>query len=296
LSQAVASKAGFLAKSVFRLPLLGPFGIGVGVAALGVAIWWIATSGTYESGDDIGYNLGLAGGLLMLALFVYPLRKRVKALANAGQIRHWFSLHMALGIAGPILILLHSRLHLASLNASVAFWCMVLVASSGVVGRFLYRQIHHGLYGRRSSLSELRMRAGLGAEEVKSWMKWLPQVQELLEAYGQAAEEGGRNGLRHPLQFFLLGPRSLVTWRKARAALHRDLPVIASARHWDEETLRRRLAKGERLISAYLAHSRAIAQLTAYEQLFALWHILHVPLVWMMVITAVVHVLYVHMY
>ena len=296
MSQALTTEEIPVGRPLYRLPLQGTFWIGVATVALAAAIWWVARSGAYESGDDIGYNLGLAGGLLMLALFVYPLRKRVKALANAGPIRHWFSLHMALGIAGPVLILLHSRFNLGSLNASVAFWCMVLVASSGVIGRFLYRQIHHGLYGRRSSLSELRLRAGMGENDVKSWVKWLPQVQELLEAYAQAAEEGGRNGLRHPVKFFLLGPRSLATWRKARRALHEELPIIAQARRWDDDTLRRRLAKGERLISSYLAHCRAIAQLAVYEQLFAWWHILHVPLVWMLVITALVHVLYVHMY
>jgi DNA replication protein DnaC len=31
----------------------------------------------YQAGDDLGYNLGLGGGVLMLTLLVYPLRKRL---------------------------------------------------------------------------------------------------------------------------------------------------------------------------------------------------------------------------
>lgn len=33
---------------------------------------------------------------------------------------------------------------------------MVIVALSGLVGRYFYTKIHHGLYGRKASLKELR--------------------------------------------------------------------------------------------------------------------------------------------
>src|SRR3546814_18634058 len=70
-------------------------------------------------------------------------------------LRYWFALHMFMGIFGPVLVLLHSTLRLHSLNATVAFWSMVIVASSGVVGRFVYGRLHAGLSGRQCSFAEV---------------------------------------------------------------------------------------------------------------------------------------------
>ena len=39
-----------------------------------------------------------------------------------------------------------------------------------------------------------------------------------------------------------------------------------------------------------------VAQFSFYERLFALWHVFHLPIFFMMVISALVHVLAVHMY
>jgi hypothetical protein len=39
-----------------------------------------------------------------------------------------------------------------------------------------------------------------------------------------------------------------------------------------------------------------VSQFTAYERLFALWHVLHVPFVYLLVLTALFHVFAVHAY
>jgi hypothetical protein len=39
-----------------------------------------------------------------------------------------------------------------------------------------------------------------------------------------------------------------------------------------------------------------VAHFTLYERMFSFWHVLHFPLFLMMVISALVHVLAVHMY
>src|SRR5512137_2504566 len=68
----------------------------------------------YKPGErlfDLGYNLGLAGGLMMLVLLLYPLRKRVKFFENFGFLPSWFKWHMVLGILGPLTIVFHSTYH-----------------------------------------------------------------------------------------------------------------------------------------------------------------------------------------
>jgi hypothetical protein len=49
-------------------------------------------------------------------------------------------------------------------------------------------------------------------------------------------------------------------------------------------------------ICSFTRLSGQVAQFTLYERLFSLWHVLHLPLFYMMVISALLHVLAVHMY
>jgi hypothetical protein len=45
-----------------------------------------------------------------------------------------------------------------------------------------------------------------------------------------------------------------------------------------------------------LAATRRVAEFEGYERLFSLWHALHIPLIFMMIIAAVIHVIAVHVY
>ena len=117
--------------------------------------WMVREGHLYDAGSDLGYNLGLVGGLLMLALLLYPLRKRWVIFDDRfGKMESWFRFHMVAGISGPLLVLFHSTFRTGSINAAAAFYSMLLVAISGILGRFIYRHIHHGLYGRQLRLSE----------------------------------------------------------------------------------------------------------------------------------------------
>lgn len=80
----------------------------------------------------------------------------MRFLSMFGNIKHWFKIHMLFGVLGPVAILFHANFSLGSTNSNVAFFSMVIVALSGLVGRYFYTKIHHGLYGRKASLKELR--------------------------------------------------------------------------------------------------------------------------------------------
>ena len=49
-------------------------------------------------------------------------------------------------------------------------------------------------------------------------------------------------------------------------------------------------------VEHYTTALRNIVSFRVYERLFSLWHILHLPLFIMMIITAVVHIFAVHLY
>ena len=49
-------------------------------------------------------------------------------------------------------------------------------------------------------------------------------------------------------------------------------------------------------VSSYINAVRDVAQFHTYERLFSLWHVFHIPLVYMMVFSAIYHVYAVHAY
>ncbi len=44
---------------------------------------------------------------------------------------------------------------MGDLNSQVALYCTLLVAGSGVLGRYFYAGIHHGLYGSKATLQDM---------------------------------------------------------------------------------------------------------------------------------------------
>jgi len=121
------------------------------VCALLYLGWSTQTERYINPNRGVGYALGIIGGSLMLLLLVYSLRKRWNWLSFLGSTPGWFRFHMVLGIAGPLCILYHSNFGTGATNSNVALFSMLTVAGSGLIGRYIYVHIHHGLYGRNSS-------------------------------------------------------------------------------------------------------------------------------------------------
>lgn len=250
----------------------------VGVTWLGVQV---ATHRFYEPGDDIGYNMGLVGGLMMLMLLSYPLRKHFAFMRRMGEMKYWFSMHMMFGIFGPLLVLFHSTFQLKSANATVAFTCMLVVAGSGFIGRYAYRHIHRGLYGSKLSLRELREELLGSKDEADSRLKNYPAVIFVLHRFQRYAFLPGMPMSRKVWRFFSLPFRRQLANFKCR------MIVPGNSREGRE-------VRG--LVLDYLYGVERAAQFKVFERIFALWHVIHIPLVYMLVATAVWHVVAVHMY
>ncbi len=248
--------------------------------------WKVAHGKYYKPGEGLGYNLGLAGGLMMLTLLLYSARKHLTFMQRLGKLKYWFRIHMTLGVLGPILVLFHTTFRLGSMNASIAFYCMILVAGSGLIGRFVYTRIHKGLYGSRSTLSEVHEELAGSQGDVKSKLHFFPKVEKKIKKFEYDALEKKR-GFFAGLWFFLTFDmrRTLLAWRCKRyiylklGANKQDLAKEASS-----------------LVSLYLVQIQTVAQFKKFEQIFSAWHVLHIPLMYMMVATAIFHVIWVHMY
>jgi hypothetical protein len=256
----------------------------------------IGRSGWYTPGDNVGYYVGLAGGVMMLLLLIYPLRKHVAALRTWGPVKYWFAGHMVLGIAGPVLVLAHSTFHMRSTNAAVALICMLIVAASGIVGRFLYVKVHRGLYGEKLNLKELQAKAGFESDEVHSKLHFVPEVEKRLKEFEAYALPEYRSFGHDAWRFVSLGVRRIFVYRACVTELERVMRRIAELRNWDADKYRRRFRRAKALIKDYLSVAQGVSQFTMYDRLLRLWHVAHVPLVYLLVLSAIAHVIAVHMY
>ena len=266
------------------------------LAGLTLGAWWFSRQGYFEAGDDVGYWIGVAGGVMMLALFSYPLRKYLRFMHGLGKVKWWFAVHMVLGICGPLLILVHSTFRVGSINAGVALYSMVIVALSGVVGRFIYVRVNRGLHGEQTTLRELQVRAGLDQSETRSRLHFAPEVEARLLAF-EESELKARPGWASVLhQIAVLPWQQWFIYRRCVAELREPLRRLAKQREWGATELAKRERQAHKLVRRYLNNVVRVAQFTAYERLFALWHVAHVPFVYLLVISAVVHVFAVHAY
>jgi len=258
---------------------------------------WAVRNGKYfESGDDFGYYLGVAGGVMMLTLLLYSLRKHVGFMRNWGSTRHGFKFHMFLGIMGPTLILFHSTFRTGSLNATIALSCMLLVAGSGIIGRVIYRKIHHGLYGRSATLQEVQKHLGIIGGDVKSKFHFSPYIEKTLKTFEANARAEHKNIFARIWNFVSVGVRAQWTYLLVTRELKRVGVQHAEKHEWDRTKLKKRLTAGKRQISRYLEAVVDVSRFHAYERLFSLWHVLHIPFVFMLVISGIAHVIAVHMY
>jgi hypothetical protein len=280
-------KASWLAKDMVLYILL---------TALVLAAWQFSRMRYFRAGDNVGYWIGVAGGVMALLLFTYPLRKYMRFMHRWGKVKWWFVVHMVLGIGGPLLILLHSTFRIGSLNAGVALWSMVIVASSGVVGRFIYIRVHRGLHGERSSLAELQSAARFDQTETRSKLHFAPAAEARLMAFEERELKAKLGWMTYFRQVFVLPALQWFVYRACMAEIREPLIAIVKRRGLDENEFMRLERQAGKLVKDYLRGVVRVAQYTAYERIFALWHVVHVPFVYLFVICAVVHVFAVHAY
>ena len=249
---------------------------------------------TPESG--LGYWLGIVGGSMMLALLLYPLRKRLRFLHIMGPTRHWFRMHMAFGLVGPLLILYHCNFQLGSVNSKVALYCMLLVAGSGIIGRHFYARIHRGLYGRKTSLRDLQQDLAASNEMSQGLATLMPELAARLDTMAeelQGCRVTQTLGIRRSLRWtFTHHVTHASLWLTAR----RELKHAALNSSVVQGNYSRLMRSASKFIRDYMAIVGRVAQFSFYERLFSLWHILHLPIFLLMVLSALFHVLAVHMY
>ncbi len=223
----------------------------------------------------VGRTLGITGVTLMLAMQLYTVKKRNPRGRLPGPLSFWLEFHIFCGILGPVLITFHTSFKFNGI-VSVAYWSMLLVFASGFVGRYLYVRIPKTIRGTELTLEEL----------------------------GERSRELRQTVLSHDL------PPALV--RHIEEFEASELPAWAQAPTWSgllfgELSLRLHLAALKRSarragVNPGILHSalsvvreralllRRIAYLKRTRKLFDLWHVLHKPLAYLMLVIVAGHV------
>lgn len=257
------------------------------IAGLGAVAWLLyslALLPQLAASTDAGYYIGVVGASLMLLLFTYPVFKRVRAVQSFGSAKFWFRLHMICGLLGPALIIVHSGLNMRSLNAAWAFWSMVVVASSGVIGRFLYRGIHRGMHGELETAQSLATAVTAAAQNVDEVVPKDASVSREIAAYaGQCARLANASAM---------GSLGALWLPLSRWMLQRHVRTTLKHAGFSPE---RRAAKRQ-LLGQYLVANQRYAQFALFRRLFSLWHVAHVPFVVTLVLATIAHIVAVHLY
>jgi hypothetical protein len=222
----------------------------------------------------IGQTFGVVGTVLLLVPFLYMARKRINGLRAAGSLGRWLEVHLFCGIVGPVLVTLHTSFKFNGL-ISAAYWSMVLVMLSGFVGRYLYVRIPRSLRGQELTRSELDEQAEDLRDELARSID-SPHVLARIEAFQRAAAPDERE-------------LSFIDLLFGEMTLGRKLRTLASELERSNLSLERR-EDVVRLTTRRALLLRRTAYLRRTKQLFDLWHVFHLPLVYVLLVIAAAHI------
>jgi hypothetical protein len=268
----------------------------VGIAAYGVDYYtagphdrpFMAKHALLKPSGRIGIKLGMLGVVMFLVIFLYPLRKRWTWLGRQGNSRHWLDFHVLLGLSAPFVIALHSSFKFHGF-AGIAFWIMLGVSISGIVGRYLYGQIPHRVNAAEFSRKELqdlqdKMMQQLARQnllrqsDVRSALR-LPSQQRVDQLPIPAA-------LIYMLLLDLLRPFRIAHLRNGALLGSEHLTSLGGLL----PTRHRELERAIVVAREEAALSKRILFLSRTQQVFHLWHVVHKPFSYTFAVLVLIHI------
>jgi len=177
------------------------------------------------------------------------------------RLKYLLEFHIFLCTLGPILVLFHTAFKFGGI-VSVAFWSMVAVVLSGVIGRFIYIQIPRTIEGRELSLAE-----------VQATKTDLSQI--LAEKYKLDS---------HSIQLFVRysSDEETTTGKTTISGLKKEL----RAQNLSKEEIRTVL----KMVLNERSLSKRINRLQTMQKLFKYWHVAHLPFALIMLVIVIIHV------
>jgi hypothetical protein len=224
----------------------------------------------------IGHGIGILGSALMIiGVFGYMARKRIRSLSRLGILKHWLEFHIFLCTLGPILVLYHTSFKFGGL-VSISFWSMIAVVFSGVIGRFIYLQIPRTIEGREMSLNELaKMKSGL-FNKIESKLQFDQEfVLYLNETLSVRCPESTGNF------FQKIGPQ---------LKFEKELLSQIGLKLKSENISKKDYHSIMRMVRGEIVLNRRIAWLSTMQDFLRYWHVAHLPFALVMLVIMIIHV------
>ena len=228
---------------------------------------------------SVGHQFGWVGaGMIIIGVFIYSSRKRVPFLQRRGPMRTWLNVHIYLCLVGPLLVSFHTALKLHGV-AVYSYWSMMIVASSGIFGRWLYQQFPRTTRDKEMSVEEMRTDQAEARRRLEAEFQLSPA--SLAEA-DALAERSVRS----------IGQGALALPRLMIDDIARPFRLAALRRHLLSE---RRLPPTEAhallgLLRRRVAAERRIAYWGTFRRFFTYWHVTHLIFFVSMFAMLVLHV------
>jgi hypothetical protein len=236
----------------------------------------------------IGINLGILGTALFCFLYLYALRRAVPFLGRIGTARQWMDFHVIIGMTAPVIADLHASFKFNNI-AGAAFWIMLAVAFSGVIGRYIYSQIPRSLNAAELSYQELEEREEELSDALARQTLYDPMY--LQKIFAMPSAEHVRTS---PVAVLLLEMLFLDLARPFKLAMLRRKEMRAGAILFSLGGLLRmgspELESIIRQIRAKSSLSKRILFLDRTQRIFHLWHVIHRPFSYAFAVLALIHI------
>lgn len=230
----------------------------------------------FRPAGTIGLQYGIIGfGLITLGVLVYSSRKRLRFLARVGKLKFWLEFHIFVCTVGPFLVTLHTSFKVGGL-VSIAYWSMVIVALSGIFGRYVYVRIPKTMQGQFAGLAAVEAQRAELLESLAADLGPRTEMVERIITPKDRRKPRGLSGAIWAAVQFDFGRRATV--RRVKGVL-RSASLPPKQR---DHVLR--------LVNRQLELEHQIGLMLPFQRLFRYWHLLHLPLAIAMFVIVAVHV------
>lgn len=184
------------------LSRLAPFALAwaIGLSVLAGGAWLLVTGGEYyalpageqalhrldpllRSSGRVGLWLGVGAAGLMVLNVLYLVRRNLKPeLPLLGSPRAWMTIHVATGLAAPVVALFHSSFTARTPLGVSALAFLGCASLAGIVGRYLYSVVPRGASGRELKLAQVREAAQRQLAALERELGAAPEVESEVRA------------------------------------------------------------------------------------------------------------------
>jgi len=235
----------------------------------------------------IGLKLGIFGTVLFFIIFLYALRKVIPWLGRIGTARHWMDFHVIAGVSAPVVIAFHASFKFQGI-AGVAFWIMIAVALSGIVGRYLYAQIPRSLNAAEMSLVELHDNERIMAEFLLVQSVFTEeQLRKALRSPPpeHASRVGALAAIAQMIVFDVAMPLRMAKLRRLAGGSSglRSVGGLFSTGNREVEDI-------IGIVKQKASLSKRVLFLDQTQRVFHLWHVIHRPFSYAFALLAILHI------